>query len=552
MSENIDEYLELNPYLHPEKLYSQGVRRFPIRIPSLPEGRSFEYAHLELPKGFPESSKAVIRLSTDAILDIPHVGEDGLLCLDGGDPGPTSEASPVERLRQLMATFFESFLQPWLAGKLDGNFTKEALNYWDIHCTRKTPKRCPIKKIYTVNERPHQASLYEAKLIVNRKLVVTGDDELTNRFVMSMSRREQLSNVLIADIPISHPFEPRTWPRDQAMVEKLLRLRLKHNAVKFLEPHKGRKKDLYKVVIFRAPNCSFGFLLAGGPPFLLRRENSTHAYPNTTMTPLRVERLDPSWTYGRDTQSAISLRQKKNVLVIGTGALGSPVVEQLAKAGIGRLTMIDNDMLSAANIGRHVLGADAIGISKAGTLAEQINSSWPSCSAFAHETTIQTWLENRSLSGFDLVLDLTGEPDVRLCIDIARKQSPCPLLIGWMEPFVAAAHACILPAGCPWLVTSIDRLESLQAVEWPKNIMQKEPSCSSEFQSYTSAAAQFAVALVVEAALDLLDDKISNPIVRHWIRGQAFLDTHSPGLVLREWAFEGSKFDGISMETMYD
>ncbi|OHX37328.1 hypothetical protein BJL95_19800 [Methylomonas sp. LWB] len=121
-----------------------------------------------------------------------------------------------------------------------------------------------------------------------------------------------------------------------------------------------------------------------------------------------------------------------------------------------------------------------------------------------------------------------------------------------MEPYVAAAHACLLPIGQPWMIDQVDRLESLQAVTWPDDVMQHEPSCSSIFQSYTSAAATHAVALVAEAALNLLDGKIKRPNVQHWIRGQAFLDAQRPGLNLREWAIAAAPFDGISFETVYE
>jgi len=56
-----------------------------------------------------------------------------------------------------------------------------------------------------------------------------------------------------------------------------------------------------------------------------------------------------------------------------------------------------------------------------------------------------------TLEEVDIVLDLTGEPDVRWCIEQARLAMPRPLLIGWMEPYVAAAHACMLPAGARWM-----------------------------------------------------------------------------------------------------
>jgi hypothetical protein len=554
LANNLEDYLASHVDLLPEQSGGDELRRFLLRLPNLPEGRSFGQAWLELPSTFPDHGIAKIRLLPENALKVPHIEADGKLCIDDGDPGPLSGASPISRVQQLIEAFYELFLVPWCAGELDGDFADEALNYWAIHCKRNSSLHDAVTAVYTIDKQPAFPSIYKARHLSGKRVVVACSDEaLSNRFVSAMGHGQQLRQVLVADIPVSFPLTPDTWPCDQVSLERLLRMRLgREVAGNFLsaKDHKGR--PIHKIVMLRAPDCSFGFLLPGGPPVVIRQGYSTRAYPTRKLIPLQVERLDPNWTFGRDQHPEIQIRQQKHVLVIGVGALGSPFIEQLAKAGIGCLTIIDGDILSAANIGRHVLGADAIGLGKAKTLAKKITRCWPSCNVSAYSGSIQRWLRYHDLSSVDEVIDLTGEPDVRLCVEIARKRHDCPLLIGWMEPYVAAAHACLLPKGQPWMIDQIDRLESLQAVTWPDDVMQHEPSCSSVFQSYTPASATHAVALVAEAALDLLDGKVKRPTVRHWIRGQAFLDAQRPGLNLREWAIAAAPFDGISFETVYE
>src|SRR5690606_12468584 len=124
-----------------------------------------------------------------------------------------------------------------------------------------------------------------------------------------------------------------------------------------------------------------------------------------------------------------------------------------------------------------------------------------------------------------------------------------PLLIGWMEPYVAAAHVCVLPSGQRWLQGAQDPMSGLEAVVWPSEVIRQEPGCSSRFQSYTAAAAAHAVALVAECALEMIDSTAGSldPTVRSWVRGQHFLDKHWPGLLHKEWALSAREHDGLTM-----
>ncbi|MVF14467.1 ThiF family adenylyltransferase [Ketobacter sp. MCCC 1A13808] len=424
------------------------------------------------------------------------------------------------------------------------------MNYWAIHCSRCCTKAQPIAKAFTTNPEPYASKIYKSTFIENRRIVIAGDDSsIRGRYASSLSNGNTISSVLLAEIPITFPFVPDSWPKNLKDIKRLIKVKLGVNdADNFFKSGGRRGRSIHKVVIFRAPGCAFGYLLPGGPPSKIKQGNSIKSFPSSSLIPLKVERLDVSWTTGRDQHPEYADRQLKHVLIIGAGALGSPVAEQLAKSGIGKLTLIDDDTLTSANIGRHTLGADSIGLSKVYRLAESISIRWPSCNAIGFSMSIQLWLKSNTLEDVDMIMDLTGEPDVRLCIDLERRKHKVDLLIAWMEPFVASAHACLLPVDNYWVTNNIDRLQSLNAVDWPDGVMLNEPACSSSFQNYTSTAATHAVALTAEAALDLLDKKIDSPIARHWIRGKKYLDKCYSGLRFKEWAEKASEFDGLMIE----
>jgi len=532
---------------------SKNTRKYFLKIPESNGEKVLTSAWLEIPENFPELGVINVFLPKKYVLKIPHIESSGRLCIKG-DPGPYSGAHACERIDATIHSFYTNFLDPLLKGDLEDEFLKEAMNYWYIHCENYRTNSSPIRRIYTTDQEQKESNIFNGRLIEGKKIAIYGQDsQLLSRYLETLGSNRSFSNIKVMEVPISFPFTPNNWPKSKADIVRLLNSRVGNfKAKQFLASQGRRKKDIHRLVIFRAPGCSFGYLLPGGPPIIVHRERSTMSFPSDKLIPLEVERIDPSWTTGRDQAPEYSGRQSTHVLLIGTGALGSAVAEQLAKSGIGSLTLVDAENLSSANLSRHTLGAESLGQSKAKRLADKIKTSWPTCSVKGYSQSITAWLKNNSIKDVDVIADITGESNVRALIDNARRNNSTKLMIAWMEPFVAAAHACAMNAGSFWINSDYDQLEDQNAVIWPDDILLNEPSCSSTFQSYTSSAASYAVALATEATLDLIDGKIKLPIVRHWIRGQVYLDSCRPGLIYKDWAKFSKDFDGIVAETKYD
>lgn len=535
----------------PGRTMAGGTMAYPLRLRALPSGREFSWAEIRIPRGFPGQAKANITLSPDAVLRIPHIDRDGNLCNDS-EPGPGLGYSPEDRILSLLHGFQSQFLDPWLRGELDSHFEKEALNYWIIEVARHRANGNPISAVWTVDPRPTRATVRNGVLLLPQQVVIAADQQLaiTNRLLGSLTKgKSQRIGVLIADIPIAHTFTPQTWPRTTDALHQILRGRLRADAYrKFASASSRRGRGVHRIVLLRAKDFSFAYLLPGGPATAVGPEKRRKTYPcPRTPLPLTTSRLDPAWTIGRDQHPEVAERQGRHALVLGAGALGSLIVDHLAKAGIGSISVVDDDFVSPANICRHLLGTESIGRKKAKAVAQRVNLGYPSTAVVPCAMTTQQWLSKHTLAELDIVIDLTGEPVVRWQIEQARKAFPCPLLIGWMEPYVAAAHACVLPAGDDWMQDGSDRLTALEAVTWPEDVIRQEPGCSSRFQSYTAAAAAHAVALIAEKAIDLIDGQhdCMRPHVTSWVRGQNFLDKHWPGLAHREWAKPARSQEGM-------
>ena len=59
-----------------------------------------------------------------------------------------------------------------------------------------------------------------------------------------------------------------------------------------------------------------------------------------------------------------NILKSKNVSIIGCGALGSEVADSLNKAGIGKILLVDKDIIEAHNVIRHILGINEVSLPK--------------------------------------------------------------------------------------------------------------------------------------------------------------------------------------------
>ncbi len=79
----------------------------------------------------------------------------------------------------------------------------------------------------------------------------------------------------------------------------------------------------------------------------------------------------------------------KGAILIGCGSVGSLIAVELAKAGVGRFLLVDNDIFAYHNICRHQCGIYDVGRRKADALAERILQINPHASIIRQHCLIQ-------------------------------------------------------------------------------------------------------------------------------------------------------------------
>lgn len=85
-------------------------------------------------------------------------------------------------------------------------------------------------------------------------------------------------------------------------------------------------------------------------------------------------------------EAAVERLSQSSVIVLGIGGVGSYVVEGLARAGIGRLALVDRDVVDVTNINRQLPALHStVGRPKAAVMAERVMDINPGCHITAEE-----------------------------------------------------------------------------------------------------------------------------------------------------------------------
>lgn len=130
-----------------------------------------------------------------------------------------------------------------------------------------------------------------------------------------------------------------------------------------------------------------------------------------------------------------------HVVLVGAGGIGCPAITYLAAAGVGRLTIIDHDVVELSNLQRQPLFTDAdIGASKASVAADAARRINPHVEAVAVVQRLDSGNARALLGDASLILDGCDNFVTRLAVNRAAAALQTPLLsaaIGAFEGQVA-------------------------------------------------------------------------------------------------------------------
>ncbi|ACB52015.1 molybdopterin biosynthesis MoeB protein [Crocosphaera subtropica ATCC 51142] len=97
-----------------------------------------------------------------------------------------------------------------------------------------------------------------------------------------------------------------------------------------------------------------------------------------------------------------------SVLCIGTGGLGSPLLLYLAAAGIGRIGIVDFDIVDSSNLQRQIIhGTSWVGKPKIQSAKDRILEINPACQVDLYETRLSSENALKLMEPYDVIVDGT-------------------------------------------------------------------------------------------------------------------------------------------------
>ena len=125
-----------------------------------------------------------------------------------------------------------------------------------------------------------------------------------------------------------------------------------------------------------------------------------------------------------------------SVLVIGAGGLGAPLIQYLAAAGVGRIGIVDDDLVSVSNLQRQVVHrTEDVGRAKVASAEEAIRRLNPHVAVDLHPTRITAQNARDLVRGYDVVADGSDNFETRYAVSDACFYEKKPLVTAALGQF---------------------------------------------------------------------------------------------------------------------
>lgn len=483
---------------------------------------------------FPWSLPIVALPEPTNVVTYPHVERDGHICV--------VSSSAVYQLPVGLAhveALVVDALDVLEAGSSNSNvedFFAEAQSYWSLIGKDRS-------YLWLVEPAPNDSRVWAA-MSTEGNTVVASSNQSLKAWAAAAGRPEgECEPALMLRLP--QPLEPKDYPLKPA---DLISLAERIGAGDEIRSAIGRWKlrrplrivisftHLDKTVLLGAQLPTPGSIRIPGS-----RGNGVPGFRSTGRRPaariralcsiplefghLRVVPIYREFLHERTAGAKAQGLRNFHVLVIGCGALGGQIAVQLVQAGVGELTLLDDETFDWRNVGRHVLDGKSVGQNKAQATAKAIGRRFPDADVHPVEATWEEHFKRfpKLFDEVDLIVSATAETASNRHLDqLSSAGVVAPVVFGWLEPFAVSSHAIFRhPSGAGLKEITDDFGLLLEPVTDRDSAgpLPQEASCGAFYQPYSALSSLSGVILVAELVVDALIGKASSSVHRIWVSG---------------------------------
>lgn len=122
--------------------------------------------------------------------------------------------------------------------------------------------------------------------------------------------------------------------------------------------------------------------------------------------------------------------KRARVAVFGIGGVGGYAVEALARAGIGALDLIDNDVISRTNINRQIIALHStVGLPKTDVMAARVKDINPECEVRTYQTFYgPDTAEQFDFAQYDYIIDAIDTVTGKLALAVNAQKANTPII----------------------------------------------------------------------------------------------------------------------------
>ena len=202
-----------------------------------------------------------------------------------------------------------------------------------------------------------------------------------------------------------------------------------------------------------------------------------------------------------------------DVLVLGAGGLGSPIIQYLAAAGVGTLGIADDDAVELSNLQRQTIhGTDDVGRQKVASAADFVESRNPDVDVQPHDLRVTADNVEDLIADYDFVVDGSDNFQTRFLVNDACTLAGVPFSHGAIFRFEGQVttfagddgpcYRCLFPEAPPEgtvpdcstagvlgvLPGTVGSIQATEAVKW---VLDEGELLDGRLLFYDAAAMEF-------------------------------------------------------------